>query len=94
MARIPDLYRKIGITRAHPGDGPALKEYRILVYAWDRVLVRKVGRESIEYYNDIKYTRKDLMQSQMTDDQVAEAERLSRQIESEIQRGSGEKQDC
>ena len=70
-------------------DSKNTENYRVRALAWDRVLVRKTGQETIDYRKGIKHKRSKLLLSQMTDYQVEEAERLSREIESEIQRGSG-----
>ena len=42
------------------------------------------GVERVTYHSDIKLSIRELLEARMTDDQVAEAERLSHQIEREI----------
>jgi len=88
-----DMYRRLAVNRYTPneekeeGFSERAKKYKIHALAWDRVLVRRKGEETIEFYNDRKYTRLELLSSRMTDDEVAEAERLSREFEREIKRG-------
>lgn len=90
-----DMYRRLAVNRYTPnedqeeGFSERAKKYKIHALAWDRVLVRSKGEETIEFYNDRKYTRLELLSSRMTDDEVAEAERLSREFEREIKRKPG-----
>lgn len=89
-----EIYDRVASTRYTPNDEKEegfrekVKKAKIHALAWDRVLVRSKGEETIEYYNDVKYTRRELLSSHMTDDEVAEAERLSREFEREIKHGS------
>lgn len=90
-----DMYRRLAVNRYTPnedkekGFSERAKKYKIHALAWDRVLVRSKGEETIEFYNDRKYTRLELLSARMTDDEVAEAERLSREFEREIARRGG-----
>jgi TPR repeat protein len=89
-----EMYRRLAVNRYTPnedkekGFSERAKKYKIHALAWDRVLVRSKGDETIEFYNDRKYIRSELLSSRMTDDEVAEAERLSREFEREIKRKS------
>lgn len=51
------------------------------------MLVRKAGSDTISGRNGIEKPRTEWLCEQMTDEQVAESERLRRQIESEFQKG-------
>ena len=89
------MYRRLAVTRYTPnedkegGFSERAKRYKIHALAWDRVLVRIKGEETIEFYNDRKYIRSELLSGHMTDDEVAEAEWLSREFEREIKRKPG-----
>lgn len=89
-----EMYRRVADNRYTPNDekeegfGEKVKKAKVHAYAWDRVLVRSKGEETIEFYNNEKYTRVELLSGHMTNDEVAEAERLSREFEREIQRRS------
>ena len=86
-----EMYRRVAVNRYTPNEEKEegfVKKYKIHALAWDRVLVRSKGEETIEFYNDIKYTRSERLRGHMTDDDVAEAERLSREFEREIKRRS------
>ena len=93
--KVCDMYRRLAVNRYTPnedkeeGFSERAKKYKIHALAWDRVLVRSKGEETIEFYNDVKYTRSELLSGHMTDDEVAEAERLSREFEHEIARRGG-----
>lgn len=90
-----EMYRRVAENRYTPNDekvedfGEKVKNAKVHALAWDRVLVRSKGEETIEFYNDRKYARSELLSGYMTDDEVAEAERLSRKFEREINRKSG-----
>lgn len=93
-----EMYRRLAVNRYTPNEDKEegfrerVKKYKIHALAWDRVLVRSKGEETIEFYNDRKYIRSELLSGHMTDDEVAEAERLSRKFEREIKRRSGKKE--
>ena len=61
----------------------------VKAYAWNRFLFRKNGRDTISNRNGVKKPQGEWLRAEMTDEQVAEAEHLSRQIEREIARRSG-----
>ena len=68
------------------------ENYRVRALAWDRVLVRKKGQETIDYRKGIKHKRSELLRGHLTDDQVTEAERLSHEFEREIKRRPGKEE--
>ncbi len=84
--RVPDLFR----TRSsiHKGCLTTQTKYLVQALAWDRVLFRMTGEEVVEYHNDIEYIRRELLEGRLTDDQVAEAKRMSREIEREIKQNT------
>ncbi len=86
ILRIPDLFRKVG--RGHRGCPTTGNRYLVQAYAWDRVLFRMTGKEQVEYHSDIKYLRREHLESNLTGDQVAEAVELSREIERAIKETS------
>lgn len=53
-------------------------------YAWNRFLFRKNGRDGIKNRNGIEKPQGKWLLAEMTADQVAEAERMSRDIERKI----------
>ena len=73
-------------------DSKNAENYRVRALAWDRVLVRKKGQETIDYRNGIKHKRSELLRGHLTDDQVTEAERLSHEFEREIKRRPGKEE--
>lgn len=56
----------------------------VKAYAWNRLLFRKNGRDGISNRNGIKKPQGKWLLAEMTADQVAEAKRLSREIERKI----------
>ena len=86
-----EMYRRVAATRYTPNDekeegfGEKVKYAKIHALAWDRVLVRSKGEETIEFYNDRKYIRSEILSGHMTADEVAEAERLSRRARDQAQ---------
>ena len=76
--RLPILYRGTGDL--------------VQAYAWNIVFLRQSNKKHhIVYDGGVETTRGALLREKMTDDQVAEAERLSYEIEREIKGRSGEK---
>ena len=61
----------------------------VKAYAWNRFLFRKNGRDTISNRNGVEKPRGEWLRAEMTADQIAEAEHLSRQIEREIARRGG-----
>ena len=56
----------------------------VKAYAWNRFLFRKNGRDGIKNRNGIKKPQGKWLLAEMTADQMAEAERMSRDIERKI----------
>jgi len=87
-----ELYRRLASNSYVPneqeqaGFKEKATEYRIQALAWDRVLVRAKGEETIEYYNDVKYIRRDLLTSSLTKNEVERAEALSLEFELAIRK--------
>lgn len=82
VSRVTDLYLKI--VSDHRVSATTQKKYLVQAFAWDKVLFRMTGVERVTYHSDIKFSIREVLEARMTDDQVAEAERLSHQIEREI----------
>ena len=61
----------------------------VAAYERNRVLFRKSNKNSTSYRGGIEMLPAEWLREKMTNDQVAAAERLSREIEREIQRVSG-----
>lgn len=61
----------------------------VRAYAWNRILYRKRGRDATSMRSGVEKPLPDRLLKKMTDEQVAEAERLSNRIVREIERRGG-----
>lgn len=87
------LYQRMASNHKSRGGCPSTaKRFSVQALAWQRVLVRSTGRETIEYVGGMKHARSELLRGHMTEDQIAEAERLSHEFEREIKRRLGKEE--